>query len=61
MKQLNTMAFVGMILNIALNLILIPRLHVIGSAIAGMITQLFTGFSQLILAKYVFKFKINYK
>ncbi|MCK9498511.1 MAG: oligosaccharide flippase family protein [Bacteroidales bacterium] len=61
MKQLNTMAFIGMILNITLNLILVPRLQVKGSAIAGMITQLFTGFTQLILAKYIFKFKINYK
>lgn len=61
MKQLNIMAFGGMILNILLNFILIPNLQVIGSAIAGMTTQLITGLTQLILAKFVFKFNTNYK
>jgi len=61
LKYLNIMAAFGMGLNIVLNLILIPKYEVVGSAIASMITQVATGLSQLIIAKKVFKFKINYK
>ena len=61
LKYLNIMAGFGMILNISLNLILIPRYEVVGSAIASMITQVLTGLSQVLIAKKVFKFKFNYK
>ncbi len=57
MKQLNIMAFSGMVLNIVLNLILIPRFQAHGSAYASMITQIFTGATQLILALMIFKLK----
>ncbi len=57
MKQLNIMAFTGVILNIVLNLILIPRLQALGSAYASLTTQLFTGATQLLLALYIFKLK----
>lgn len=62
LKQLNIMAFLGMILNIVLNMVLIPRLLAQGSAIASLITQILTGAAQLILALYIFKLKpgINY-
>lgn len=61
LKQLNIMALAGMIINIGLNLILIPKYEVIGSAFAGMLTQIFTASTQLFIATRVFKFKINYK
>ncbi|RIH66362.1 hypothetical protein D1164_05500 [Mariniphaga sediminis] len=57
LKQLNLMAFVGMLLNVTLNLILIPRFQAYGSAYASLSTQLFTGGAQLILALSVFKLK----
>jgi O-antigen/teichoic acid export membrane protein len=56
-RKLNMMAFGGMVLNISLNLILIPRLEALGSAYASVITQLFTGTAQLILALIIFKLK----
>ncbi len=61
-KQLNIMAFCGMVLNIVLNLILIPRFQAYGSAYASLSTQIFTGATQLILALVIFKLKpkINY-
>jgi len=57
MKQLNIMAFCGMVLNIVLNLVLIPRFMAYGSAYASLSTQLFTGFTQLALALFIFKIK----
>nr|WP_319572273.1 oligosaccharide flippase family protein [uncultured Draconibacterium sp.] len=57
LKQLNIMAFCGMVLNIVLNLLLIPRFMAYGSAYASLVTQLFTGFTQLGLALYIFKIK----
>ncbi|MCY1721160.1 oligosaccharide flippase family protein [Prolixibacteraceae bacterium Z1-6] len=61
MKQLNIMAATGMALNIALNLLLIPRFQAFGSAWASLSTQLFTGATQLILALYIFKLKPEIK
>ncbi|HKI89239.1 MAG TPA: oligosaccharide flippase family protein [Draconibacterium sp.] len=57
MKQLNVMAFSGMILNIVLNLILIPRYLAFGSAYASLTTQIFTAAVQVILALSIFKLK----
>ena len=48
------MAACGMVLNIGLNIILIPKYNVLGAAVASMITQLATGISQLIIAKNLF-------
>ena len=56
-RQLNLMALGGMVLNVALNLILIPRFEAYGSAYASLITQIFTGAIQLILAVYIFDLK----
>ncbi|HYQ56230.1 MAG TPA: oligosaccharide flippase family protein [Draconibacterium sp.] len=57
MKQLNIMALCGMVLNVVLNLLLIPRFMAYGSAYASLTTQLFAGFTQLVLALYIFKIK----
>jgi len=61
LKQLNIIAGCGMILNIILNLILIPHFKSKGSACSSITTQLLITTAQLILVKYRFKFKINYK
>ncbi len=61
LKHLNIMAACGMTLNIILNLILIKKFQVTGSAAASMITQLLTALSQILIAKYIFKLKFNYK
>ena len=55
LKQLNIMAFCGMLLNITLNLLLIPTLFGKGSDIASMITQLVAGGAQLLIAVSIFK------
>jgi O-antigen/teichoic acid export membrane protein len=61
MKQLNIMAFAGMVINIVLNLILIPRFQAFGSAYASLVTQLFTGATQIVLVYFIFKLKFNPK
>jgi O-antigen/teichoic acid export membrane protein len=60
-RQLNQMAVVGMIINIGLNLILIPHLQALGSAWASLATQLFTALAQTILAVVILKLPINYR
>jgi O-antigen/teichoic acid export membrane protein len=61
MKQLNWMAFTGMVINVSLNLYLIPRYQAFGSAYASLFTQIITAVAQVILVKLVFKLKPNYK
>lgn len=58
-KQLNIMAFSGMVINVVLNLVLIPRFHAYGSAYASLVTQIFTGMVQVVLAVSIFKLKPN--
>jgi len=59
LKQLNIMAASGMIVNISLNLFFIPKFFAVGSAYASNITQWLMAITQIILAAYVFRFKIN--
>lgn len=61
MKQLNIMAAFGMVLNISLNLFLIPRFEAYGSAISSMITQFLTAIIQVFIAQRIFKFKVNFR
>jgi O-antigen/teichoic acid export membrane protein len=56
-KELNYMAAGGMILNVVLNLILIPRYYALGSAVASMVTQISTAVIQVVIAAYVFKLR----
>jgi O-antigen/teichoic acid export membrane protein len=60
MKQLNMMAFAGMVINVSLNLVLIPHYQAFGSAYASLFTQIITAGAQVILATIVFKLKPNY-
>jgi O-antigen/teichoic acid export membrane protein len=61
LKALNIMALLGMIVNVILNLVLIPKYQALGAAVSSLITQTFTALVQVILAIYVFKFNLNYK
>lgn len=61
LKQLNTMAISGIIINVILNLILIPKFKSYGSAWASVITQFLTALIQVWMAKQIFHFKINWK
>lgn len=61
MRNLNIVAGVGMVLNVILNLILIPQLESVGSAIASLITQGLTSLAQVIIALHLFKIKPSAK
>ncbi|KAF0235624.1 MAG: hypothetical protein FD181_3378 [Prolixibacteraceae bacterium] len=60
LKQLNWMAFAGMVINVSLNLYLIPRYQAFGSAYASLFTQFVTSGAQVVMAVLVFKLKPNY-
>jgi O-antigen/teichoic acid export membrane protein len=57
LKQLNIVAGSGMVLNISLNLLLIPLFQSIGSAYASLVTQFLTAIVQVVLVQVIFKFK----
>lgn len=61
LKALNIIAFSGMVLNIVLNFILIPKYFVVGCALASLITQIFTSLAQFALAAKTFSFRFNFK
>jgi len=60
-KELNIMALSGVLINLILNLILIPKFNAIGAAITAIITQSFTAIIQIIITKRIFKIKIQAK
>lgn len=60
LKTLNKVAFAGVVLNIVLNLILIPTHKAYGAALASLITQGLTAIAQILLCTKVFKFKLNW-
>lgn len=63
LKILNTISFVGLLLNFTLNLWLIPKAAhgAIAAAAIAAITQLFTAIAQAIYCKKVFQFEIIHK
>jgi len=61
MKLLNIIAFCGVIVNLSLNLILVPRLLAVGSAVAALVTQFVTATLHVIIVQHIFRFKVNYK
>jgi len=61
LRELNMMASLGMLINIVLNFILIPRYKAYGAAMSSLFTQSFTALAQIIIAKRVFKFVFNRK
>lgn len=60
LKQLNTIAVVGLFLNLLLNLFLIPIYKAEGSAIASLITQFIVLVVQILICNKIFNFSINY-
>ncbi len=61
LRQLNTIAVIGLILNLVLNLVLIPTYKAEGSAIASLITQFIILVAQIVICNRIFSFSINYK
>lgn len=61
LKELNIIAGSGMLINIVLNFILIPKFNAFGSAMASLITQGTTALAQVFMAQHKFRFKINYR
>lgn len=60
LKMLNIVAAGGMLLNIIINLILIPKYMATGSAIASVITQFATAIIQMIIAIKIFHLKLKW-
>ncbi len=58
-KQLNIMAGFGMVINLLLNLFVIPKYQALGAAYVGLFTQSVTALAQVIIAFYIFKLKVN--
>jgi len=61
LKQLNIIAATGIVINFALNIILVPKFYALGSAYASLTTQIFTGLAYVIVVQQLFKFKVNYR
>ncbi len=61
LKELNIIAFFGLLISFFFNFFLIPKYLAIGSAYASLITQFSTAIVQVILAVKVFKLKPNYR
>jgi O-antigen/teichoic acid export membrane protein len=61
MKELNLMAASGMLINMILNFVLIPRYFALGSAFSSLVTQLLMAFIQVLMVQYYFKFRINFR
>jgi len=61
LRQLNIMASLGMLINISLNLFLIPHFKATGCASSSLTTQILTGLAQVIMVQRILKFRINYR
>lgn len=59
LKQLNLVAASGVIINILLNLIVIPKFHSVGAAFTSLSVQAVTAFLQYLIAKRILKFKLG--
>ncbi|MCX6225358.1 MAG: oligosaccharide flippase family protein [Bacteroidia bacterium] len=60
LKALNITSAIALVINILLNIILIPRYEACGAAISCLTTQVFAGFSQYVITAVKFKFRLNY-
>lgn len=61
LKQLNIISLIGIAIYISMNLILTPMYKAEGSAISSMVTQVFTGAVQIILAFRIFHYYLSKK
>jgi isoprenylcysteine carboxyl methyltransferase (ICMT) family protein YpbQ len=60
LKYLNIVAGLGMVLNIGINLFLIPKFFALGAAYSSLLAQTITALFQAIIAMKVFKIKFEY-
>jgi O-antigen/teichoic acid export membrane protein len=60
LKQLNIIAFMGLLINMGLNYLLIPGMMASGSAIASLVTQFTMAVLQVWMVQRIFRFNINY-
>lgn len=60
LKALNITSAIAVVINITLNIILIPRYQAFGAALACLATQVFAGCSQYIITAVKFQFRLNY-
>jgi O-antigen/teichoic acid export membrane protein len=60
LKALNITSAIALLINIVLNIILIPRYQAFGAAVACLVTQGFAGFSQYVISATKFHFRVNY-
>ncbi|MEI6576859.1 MAG: oligosaccharide flippase family protein [Bacteroidota bacterium] len=61
LMALSLVAAISMVMNVLLNLILIPTYQAYGSAVSSLISQSFFALGQIALAQYYFRFKLNKK
>lgn len=61
LRALNIIAGTGMLLNIILNIVLIPRFEAAGAAAVSLSAQTVTALIQIILVQRIFQFKLNGK
>ncbi|HLO91688.1 MAG: oligosaccharide flippase family protein [Chloroflexota bacterium] len=61
LKQLNYLAATGMLMNVGLNLVLIPRYGALGSAWASLVTQAVMAIMQVVLSVIYFKLETRIK
>lgn len=59
LKKQNYAAIGGILINVVLNVILIPKYMAMGSAISSLVTQFITGLLQVYICYKVFNFKVN--
>lgn len=59
LRDLNRVAAAGVVLNLSLNVLLIPHYKALGAALAGVSAQLITAGLQVWLVQRVFRFKVN--
>jgi O-antigen/teichoic acid export membrane protein len=61
LKKQNLVALGGILINVALNFVLIPKFLAFGSAISSLVTQMLTGLLQVYICIKVFNFRVNRK
>lgn len=59
MKELNITAAIGIVINVTVNLLLIPRMQACGSAVASFCTQFTVALLQFILAWRIIGFQLT--
>jgi O-antigen/teichoic acid export membrane protein len=61
LKQLNLVAAAGVVINILLNLIVIPRFQSVGAACTSLCVQTVTAFAQYLLCEKIFKLRLGWR